>query len=43
MHLASQFWSKNDSLSVIDYLTFDSVKTFVNQVDDRIISYGLIK
>jgi hypothetical protein len=32
MFLASQFWSKQDMISVLDHLTFEAVQEFVKQV-----------
>ena len=37
MFLATLFWSKQDMLSVLDYLTFDSVRCFV----DKLNSFGI--
>jgi insulysin len=37
MFLSTLFWSKQDMISVIDYLTFEAVRGFVDQLD----SFGI--
>ena len=37
MHLASQFWSKQDTISALDCLTFDAMKDFVKELN----SFGI--
>jgi len=37
MYLASQFWSKEDQIKVLDHLTFEAVQDFVKQL----MSFGI--